>query len=66
MLLTILSSSSLPMSKETLYQSIWSEQLNSKDDLMKLAKLVQRAKEKYGIEIKSVKGSYVLMDKKAA
>ena len=62
----LLTHSMQPIQKETIYQEIWNAPLGSKDDLVKLAKLVQRTKQKYSIEIKSIKGSYCLVDKKTA
>ena len=55
-----------PIQKEMIYQEIWNSPVESKDEFSKLAKLVQRTKEKYGIEIKSLKGSYYLVTKKAS
>ena len=55
-----------PIPKEALYQALWEKEFQSKDDLMKLAKLVQRTKERYSIEVKSIKGAYALMINKAS
>jgi hypothetical protein len=62
----LLTNSQQPLQKEMIFQVIWQTPFESKDDLVKLAKLVQRTKEKYGVEIKSVKGSYSMIGKKVA
>lgn len=61
----ILTHSSTPVLKETIYRELWNRDVDSKDDLKKLVKVVQRAREKYSIEIQSIKGSYTLKQKKA-
>ena len=65
-LISVLAQSSLPLSKEVIYQELWSKEVDSKDDLKKLVKVVQRAREKYSVDIQSVKGSYVIRGKKSA
>ena len=65
-LIHLLKSSGLPLQKETLYEALWGKTIDSKDDLKKLVKVVQRAREKFAVEIKSVKGSYSLVDNKAS
>lgn len=62
----LLRSSHLPLQKEMLYEALWGKAVESKDDLKKLVKVVQRARDKFSIEIKSVKGSYALIHKKSA
>ncbi len=65
-LYSLLKNAQGPIPKEALYQAIWDTEFQSKDDLMKLAKLLQRTKEKYSIEVKSIKGAYSLVSKKAS
>jgi hypothetical protein len=62
----LLTNSHHPLQKEKIFQEIWQTPFESKDDLVKLAKLVQRTKEKYGVVIKSVKGTYSITGKKTA
>ena len=62
----LLTQSDGPIQKEMIYQELWNTPIESKDEFSKLAKLVQRTKEKYGVEIKSLKGSYYLVTKKAS
>jgi tetratricopeptide (TPR) repeat protein len=65
-LVHLLKGSHLPVQKELLYEAIWGRSVDSKDDLKKLVKVVQRAREKFSVDIKSVKGSYALIKNKAS
>ena len=65
-LLYLLKEASIPLSKETLYQTLWNEEAQSKEELEKLSKLVQRVKQKHQVEIKYLKGAYSLISKKTA
>ncbi len=49
--------------KEEIYRYLYGEDLNDKDDLKKLVKVVQRVRKKFQIDIKTTKGSYLLIDK---
>lgn len=65
-LLYLLKNANGPVSKEQLYQEIWENQVQSKDDFIKLVKLVSRVKEKFNVNIKTMKGTYLLTHKKSA
>lgn len=62
----LLNHSQSPLPKELIYTKLWNEKINSKDDLVKLAKVVQRTKQRYSVEIKSIKGAYIIVNKKTA
>lgn len=64
-LIHLLDNSPIPLQKETIYQLLWEKELDSKDDLKKLVKVVQRAREKFAVDIKSIKGAYSLKQDKA-
>ena len=64
-LFLILTHSTTPVLKEAIYRELWNKEIDTKDDLKKLVKVVQRAREKYSIDIQSIKGSYTLKQRKA-
>jgi len=57
----ILQQSSAPIKKETLYEYIWGKPMESKDDVMKLKKLVSRLRESSKADIQYRKGCYQLI-----
>jgi tetratricopeptide (TPR) repeat protein len=61
--LSLLIQSEFPISKEDLHERIWGHFPEDKNELNKLSKLIQRAKEKYNVEVKYQKGSYSLVKK---
>jgi hypothetical protein len=61
--ISILSKNNSQISKEELHQLIYHKKLQDKNDLMKLAKLISRVREKTGFEIKTRKGCYILVKK---
>ncbi len=61
-LISLLAKSGRPISKEELFFKIWGEKLHDKSDLSRLMTMVSRLKSKTGIEIKSIKGSYSLVN----
>lgn len=64
-LIQLLGNANTPIQKEAIYKLIWDKELESKDDLKKLVKVVQRARDRFDVDIKSIKGSYLIKDKKA-
>ncbi|MFZ4715393.1 MAG: hypothetical protein ACOYL6_16840 [Bacteriovoracaceae bacterium] len=58
LLLKILENSKHPVRKDQIYKMIWGEELQDKEGLLKLSKLVWRVKKKFNIEIKTRKGCY--------
>lgn len=63
---SLLHNSLKPIAKEVIYEQIWGVPVVTKEDLVKLFKLVQRTKEKFSVEIKSVKGTYFIRQDKSA
>ena len=60
-LITFLGKAGRPISKEELFEVIWGEKVEDKTDLSRLMTLVSRLKARTGIEIRSIKGSYLLI-----
>lgn len=58
LLLKLLSTSESPLTKGSIYEHLWDEPLQFKDDLKKLTRLISRARSERGIDIKSRKGTY--------
>jgi len=58
LLISIVNSITVPISKGLLYERIWDSSPESKEDLARLTKLISRARNEKGIEIKSRKGTY--------
>jgi hypothetical protein len=62
-LLETLCKTGTPVMKEILYMQIWKTPMVGKEDLTKLAMMITRIKRKTGVEIKSIKGSYMIQFK---
>lgn len=62
----LLSSSQTGIRKEELFREVYGRDLNEKNDLNKLKTLVLRVRAKFGVEIVSKKGCYILVTQKAA
>ncbi len=58
LLLKLLASSESPLSKGSIYEQLWDEPAQFKEDLKKLTRLISRARAERGIDIKSRKGTY--------
>ena len=58
LLLKLLSSSETPLTKGNIYEQLWDQAPEFKDDLKKLTRLISRARSERGVEIKSRKGTY--------
>jgi hypothetical protein len=59
-LFTLLKEHPHGLSKSQLHHLLWGAEPTSKADLGKLSKLVERVKLKFGVEVKSRKGTYIL------
>lgn len=59
-LFQILQDAGSPVRKELLFELIYKEHPETKDDFIKLAKLISRVRNIYGVEIISRKGTYAL------
>lgn len=59
-LFQILVAAKSPLKKGHLYELIYNEVAESKDDILKLAKLVSKVRTIYGVEIVSRKGTYFI------
>jgi len=57
-LVDILVSTNSPVPKAQLYECLWKEIPEAKEDMQKLTRLISRARSERGIEIKSRKGTY--------
>ena len=60
-LLNILQSSQYPVRKEELYELVWEEEVESKDDYNKLKTMVMKLRQTTGIDIQSKKGCYLIV-----
>jgi DNA-binding response OmpR family regulator len=58
LLLKLLSTSETPLTKGNIYEQLWDQAPEFKDDLKKLTRLISRARSERGVEIKSRKGTY--------
>lgn len=58
LLLKLLTPSEAPLSKENIYEQLWDEPPQFKEDLKKLTRLISRARLERGIDIKSRKCTY--------
>ncbi len=59
-LVQILSNSKAPLGKELIYELLWGEHAESKDDFKKLVRLISKIRNEKGIEIVSRKGTYFI------
>jgi hypothetical protein len=59
----ILQTSNGPILKEKLYSLIWGTKAQTKDDLAKLARLIYRLKKQYNLDVKTKRGSYLIVNK---
>lgn len=56
----ILQKAGAPLPKEQVFALIWGEQPQSKDDLMRLTRLISKVRSKFCVEIKSRMGTYLI------
>lgn len=63
-LLSMLLSSKVPLNKEFIYERIYQEKLQTKDDLKKLSQLISSLRKKVDGEIKTKKGCYYFINQK--
>lgn len=54
----ILKNSKTPIRKELLFEMLWGRSPEDKDDLMKLTRSIYRVRTRFGLDIKTRKGSY--------
>lgn len=59
-LVELLMSSQSPLSKNHIYEYLWNELPEDKDDMKKLTRLISRVRSERGIDIKSRKGTYFI------
>ena len=64
LLLKLLSTSETPLTKGNIYEQLWDQAPEFKDDLKKLTRLISRARSERGVEIKSRKGTYYVETQK--
>lgn len=57
---SLFENSDQPINKGHLYEILWGNPPETKDDINRLARLVFKAKKKYGLDIKTRKGTYFL------
>ena len=62
-LVELLSNSQSPLTKGHIYEHLWTELPDNKDDMKKLTRLISRARSERGIEIQSRKGTYFIENK---
>ena len=62
-LVELLSNSQSPLTKGHIYEHLWTETPDNKDDMKKLTRLISRARSERGIEIQSRKGTYFIENK---
>lgn len=59
-LVNLLMAAQVPLSKGHIYEFLWNEFPEDKDEMKKLTRLISRARSERGIEIKSRKGTYFI------
>jgi tetratricopeptide (TPR) repeat protein len=59
-LLHIIETTEYPIPKAMLYEQIWGKVPESKEDINKLARMIYKIKTKFGIDIKTRKGTYYI------
>ena len=59
-LVELLTLSQAPLTKGHIYEHLWTELPENKDDMKKLTRLISRARSERGIEIQSRKGTYFI------
>ena len=58
--MALMNNATVPLLKDDLYKILWGVPAESKDDLKRLARLVTKVRNKYGLQIQSRKGTYYL------
>jgi hypothetical protein len=66
LLFHILKKSKGPIQKEELFKQVWGVPVSSKDDMVKLSRLLYKAKKKHNISVQTRKGAYLLSPSKVS